>query len=36
MNAYVHKKEEREGRILHQGDGSCGGRIGPSVDVQSK
>jgi len=36
MNAYMHVKEEREGKILLQGGGFDGGRIGPSVAAQSK
>jgi len=32
----MHKKEEREGEILSQGDSSDGGWIGPSVATQSK
>ena len=31
MHAYMHEKEEREGKILPQGDSFNGGRIGPSV-----
>ena len=30
------KKTKREGKILPQGDGSGGGRIGESVAMQSK
>ena len=36
INAYMHEKEEREGKMLPQGDGSGGGRIGASVATQSK
>ena len=36
MNAYMHEKEEREGRMLSKGDSSGSGRIGPSVVAQSK
>jgi len=32
----MHEKEEREGKMLPQGGGSSGGRIGPSVDIQFK
>ena len=32
----MHEKEEREGKILPQGGGSGGGRIGTSVAAQSK
>ena len=31
MNAYMHDKEEREGKMLPQGGGSDGGQIGASV-----
>ena len=36
MNAYMHEKEEREGKMLPQGGGSGGGRIRPNVTTQSK
>ena len=36
MNAYMHAKEETEGKKLSQGDGSGVGWIGPSVVTQSK
>ena len=36
MNAYMHEKEEREGKILPQSGDSGGGRIGPSIATQSK
>ena len=32
----MHEKEEREGKMLLQGGGSGGGRIGASVIAQSK
>jgi len=34
MNAYMHEKEEREGKMLPQGGGIGGSRIGPSVAAQ--
>ena len=36
MNAYIHEKEEREGKMLPQGDGSGGGWIGSSIAAQSR
>ena len=36
MNTYMHEKEERERKILPQGGGSSGGRIGLSVATQSE
>jgi len=34
MNAYLHKKEEREGKMIPQRGGAGGGQIGPSVAAQ--
>jgi len=36
MNAYMHEKKERKGKILPQGGGSDGDRIRPSVATQFK
>ena len=34
MNAYLHEKEEWEGKMIPQHGGAGGGQIGPSVDAQ--
>jgi len=36
MNACLHEKDKREGKILPKGGGSGGGRIEQSVATQSK
>jgi len=32
----MYEKEEREEKLLPQGDGSSGGRIGSNVAIQSR
>jgi len=34
MNAYMHEKDERKGKMLPDGGGSGGGQIRPSVATQ--
>jgi len=35
MNVCIYEKEERKVKMLPHGGGSGGGRIGPSVAIQS-